>query len=230
MRGVGERGFDRDFSAGVDVKAGVTPSLTLDVTVNPDFAQAEADEQQVNLTQFSLFFPEKREFFLENSGIFYFGDIPRNHATSGRFRPPEEDLLLVLQPPHRSDRQRRAGAAVRRRAAHRARRPLRLGVMTMQSKDDEGKPGSNYTVVRVRRDVFGSSDIGAIVLSREPSGDSDDFNRVAGVDANFRFFKSLSLNGFRRAVGHAGRDDESGRRQGVDRLGRQREARCRRRS
>ena len=48
------------------------------MTINPDFAQAEADEQQVNLTQFSLFFPEKREFFLENSGIFYFGDIPRN--------------------------------------------------------------------------------------------------------------------------------------------------------
>ena len=55
----------------------MTPSLTLDVTVKPDFAQAEADEQQVNLTQFSLFFPEKREFFLENSGMFYFGDIPR---------------------------------------------------------------------------------------------------------------------------------------------------------
>ena len=67
----------------------MTPSLTLDVTINPDFAQAEADEQQVNLTQFSLFFPEKREFFLENSGIFYFGDIPRNSASgrSGSVRP-----------------------------------------------------------------------------------------------------------------------------------------------
>ena len=62
---------------GVDVKYGVTPGLTLDVTVNPDFAQVEADEQQVNLTQFSQFFPEKREFFLENSGMFYVGDTPR---------------------------------------------------------------------------------------------------------------------------------------------------------
>ena len=78
------------------MKAGLTPSLTLDVTVNPDFAQAEADEQQVNLTQFSLFFPEKREFFLENSGIFYFGDIPRNQRQASRFRPPEEDLLLFF--------------------------------------------------------------------------------------------------------------------------------------
>ena len=71
-------------TAGLDVKAGVTPSLTLDVTVKPDFAQAEADEQQVNLTQFSLFFPEKREFFLENSGMFYFGDIPRESRLATR--------------------------------------------------------------------------------------------------------------------------------------------------
>ena len=50
----------------------------------------------MNLTQFSLFFPEKREFFLENSGIFYFGDIPRNQRQTSRFRPPEEDLLLFF--------------------------------------------------------------------------------------------------------------------------------------
>ncbi len=98
MRGVGEDAVrSRLAAAGVDIKAGITPSLTLDATINPDFAQAEADEQQVNLTQFSLFFPEKREFFLENSGIFYFGDIPRNSARrSARFRPPEEDLLLFF--------------------------------------------------------------------------------------------------------------------------------------
>ena len=82
---------------GLDVKYGVTPSLTLDVTVKPDFAQAEADEQQVNLTQFSLFFPEKREFFLENSGMFYFGDIPReSRLGNARFAPPEEEMLLFF--------------------------------------------------------------------------------------------------------------------------------------
>ena len=79
------------------MKYGVTPSLTLDVTVKPDFAQAEADEQQVNLTQFSLFFPEKREFFLENSGMFYFGDIPReSRLGNARFAPPEEEMLLFF--------------------------------------------------------------------------------------------------------------------------------------
>ena len=75
--------FDNDFKAGLDFKAGVTPSMALDLTVNPDFAQAEADEQQVNLTQFSLFYPEKREFFLENSGIFYVRRHPAEPAAGG---------------------------------------------------------------------------------------------------------------------------------------------------
>ena len=65
--------LDRDFQVGIDTKWGVTPSLTLDATVNTDFAQVEADEEQVNLTRFDLFFPEKRPFFLENASTFQFG-------------------------------------------------------------------------------------------------------------------------------------------------------------
>jgi RluA family pseudouridine synthase len=196
VRGVGEGGFDRDLSAGVDVKAGVTPSMTFDATINPDFAQAEADEQQVNLTQFSLFFPEKREFFLENAGIFYIGDIPRNKRVSSRFSPPEEDLLLFFS--------RRigltdageqlplyGGARLTGRAGL-----FGVGLMTMQSEEVDERAGNNYTVARVRGNVLKSSDIGAIFLSRQPAGGSGDFNRVAGVDANFRFFKSLSINSF----------------------------------
>ncbi len=196
VRGVGEDEFGSDLTGGVDVKAGITPSLTLDVTVNPDFAQAEADEQQVNLTQFSLFFPEKREFFLENSGIFYFGDIPRNQRQTSRFRPPEEDLLLFFSRRIGLDA---TGAQVPLYGGARLTGRIgasSIGFMTMQSEEDEGRPGNNYTVVRARRDILASSDIGAIFLSREPSGDSADFNRVAGFDANFRFFKSLSINGF----------------------------------
>ncbi len=196
LRGVGEPEFGGDFSGGVDIKAGITPSLTLDATINPDFAQAEADEQQVNLTQFSLFFPEKREFFLENSGIFYFGDIPRNQRQTTRFRPPEEDLLLFFSRRiglNDSGAQEPLYGGVRLTGRAGA---FGVGLMTMQSEDTEGKPGNNYTVVRIRRDIFKSSDIGAIVLSRQPAGDSSDFNRVADIDANFRFFTSLSLNGF----------------------------------
>jgi RluA family pseudouridine synthase len=196
VRGIGGRSFDANLDGGVDLKAGITPSLTFDATINPDFAQAEADEQQVNLTQFSLFFPEKREFFLENAGIFYFGDIARNSRSAARFRPPEEDLLLFFsrriglngageqQPLH-------GGVRLTGRAGG-----FTLGVMTMQGKEHDGTPGTNYTVARVRRDVFRSSDIGAIVISREPTGSSDDFNRVVGADANFRFFRSLSVNAF----------------------------------
>src|SRR4029450_730260 len=96
-RSVGGASFDNSGQIGLDAKYGVTPSLTLDVTVKPDFAQAEADEQQVNLTQFSLYFPEKREFFLENSGMFYFGDIPRESRVGGfRFNVPEEEVLLFF--------------------------------------------------------------------------------------------------------------------------------------
>lgn len=196
VRAVGKSTFDRDLSAGVDIKAGVTPSLTFDATINPDFAQAEADEQQVNLTQFSLFFPEKREFFLENAGVFYIGDIPRNKRASSRFSPPEEDVLLFFS--------RRigltdageqlplyGGARLTGRAGG-----FGLGLMTMQSEEYQGRAGNNYTVARVRHDLFKSSDIGAIFLSRQPSGSQDDFNRVTGVDANFRFFKSFSINSF----------------------------------
>ena len=196
VRSLGGSDFTLDRSAGLDLKAGLGPSLTLDATVNPDFAQAEADEQQVNLTQFSLFFPEKREFFLENAGIFYFGDIPRNQRQTTRFRPPEEDLLLFFS---RRIGLTDAGEQVPLygglRVTGRAGK-FGLGALSMQSEADGGRQGQNYSVVRVRRDIFKNSDVGAIMLSRQPAGGSDDFNRVAGVDVNVRVLKSLSLNGF----------------------------------
>ncbi len=195
-RQVGGSEFDNDFKAGLDFKAGVTPSMALDLTVNPDFAQAEADEQQVNLTQFSLFYPEKREFFLENAGIFYVGDIPRNQRQAARFRPPEEDLLLFFS---RQIGLTDAGEQVPlyggARLTGRAG-AYGLGFMTMQSQDFLARPSENYTVARVRRDVLANSDVGAIVTSRDATGSSDDFNRVFGADANFRFFRYFSVNGF----------------------------------
>ena len=194
-RGTGGRAFDGNADVGVDLKYGVTPALTLDLTVNPDFAQAEADEQQVNLTRFSLFYPEKREFFLENSGIFYFGDIPRNTRQSSRFRPPEEDLLLFFS--------RRigltddgeqipilGGARLTGRAAG-----FGVGVLSMQTDGVDALPGTNYTVVRARRDVLRNSDVGAIFMNRQSTA-AGDYNRVVGADANFRFLRYLSWNSF----------------------------------
>jgi hypothetical protein len=196
--------FDAGAHVGLDLKYGVTPSLTLDVTARPDFAQAEADEQQVNLTQFSLFFPEKREFFLENSGMFYFGDIPReSRLGSARFAPPEEEILLFFS--------RRigltdtgdaipilAGGRLTGRAGKTG-----LGLMTIQTDSDAGRAGDNYTVLRARRDVLRNGDIGGVFLSRQSAGDGPSTapggarsNEVAGFDANFRFVKALSINGF----------------------------------
>jgi small-conductance mechanosensitive channel/CRP-like cAMP-binding protein len=195
-RAVSGKEFDNDAHAGIDLKYGVTPSLTLDVTARPDFAQAEADEQQVNLTQFSLFYPEKREFFLENSGMFYFGDIPReSRLGNARFAPPEEEILLFFS--------RRIGLtntgdpipiAAGGRLTGRVGR-TGLGLMTIQTQSDDGRDGDNYTVLRGRRDVLRNGDIGGIFLSRQSTGDGGR-NQVAGVDANFRFINALSLNGF----------------------------------
>src|SRR5581483_9254084 len=157
-REAGADRFARGEHVGVDVKYGVTPSLTLDVTVKPDFAQAEADEQQVNLTQFSLYYPEKREFFLENSGTFYFGDIPRESRLGyARFSPPEEEVLLFFS--------RRigltdagdpipieAGARLTGRAGR-----YGIGAMTIETESVDGRPADNYTVLRGRRDILGTS-------------------------------------------------------------------------
>jgi len=196
-RAVGGSSFNNAGQIGLDAKYGVTPSLTLDATVKPDFAQAEADEQQVNLTQFSLYFPEKREFFLENSGMFYFGDIPRESRVGGfRFTVPEEEVLLFFS--------RRigltdtgeqipivAGGRLTGRVG-----AYGVGAMTIQTERQGTRPGDNYTVLRGRRDILRNSDVGAIFLSRQSSGASSDRNEVAGVDANFRFMKALSINGF----------------------------------
>jgi uncharacterized protein DUF5916/cellulose/xylan binding protein with CBM9 domain len=195
-RPVAGASFDAGAHAGLDLKYGVTPSLTLDVTAKPDFAQAEADEQQVNLTQFSLYFPEKREFFLENSGTFYFGDIPReSRLGNNRFSAPEEEMLLFFS---RRIGLTSSGEAIPidagARLTGRAGR-YGVGLMTIQTDPDGSAPGDNYTVLRGRRDVLGTSDVGAIFLSRQ-STNSGDYNRVYGADANFRFHRALSINGF----------------------------------
>ena len=107
---------------GGDMKYGITPNLTADFTVNTDFAQVEIDEQQVNLTRFSLFFPEKRDFFLEGRGIFDFarGGHGRRFAAVGTTDTP----YLFYTPPHRPERRPRHSDQ-RRRSPDREDRPVR---------------------------------------------------------------------------------------------------------
>jgi hypothetical protein len=186
-RGVEDYGSRRE--VGLDVKARVLDAFTLDVTLNPDFAQVEADVQQVNLTQFSQFFPEKREFFLENSGLFYVGDAARNNRVF-TVPTPDEDLLLFFS--------RRVGVADDGRAI-----PIQaggrltgrvggtiIGAISMRTDDVTGIPGSDYGVLRVRQNLGAGSDVGAILMSRDTRGSGpglDDYNRVFGGDANIRF-------------------------------------------
>ena len=208
----------RDGDAGFDVKYGVTRGLTADFTLNTDFAQVEEDEQQVNLTRFNLFFPEKRDFFLEGQGIFNFGGQASNQAgdtpimffsrTIGINRGQPQDIL--------------AGGRLTGRQGK-----YTLGLMNIQTQDSEftGAPATNFTVLRVRRDILRLSTIGAIFTDRSESNVAlGERNNLFGVDGLFTFFQNLRINSYvarSETPGLAG-DDWSYRGQldyGADRYG-----------
>ncbi len=186
-----------DFQGGVDVKYGVTTGLIWDFTVNTDFSQVEADEQQVNLTRFNLFFPEKRDFFLENQGIFAFGSEGGGFGGGGNFAAGRtnqvQDMRLFFT--------RRVGLSDGGQALpilggtrlSGRQGAYSIGVLNIQQREDQGVPATNFSALRLRRDVLANSDIGAVLLDKEVSGPG--FNRLAGMDANFRF-GNLQLNGF----------------------------------
>ena len=195
LREPGRTGFENDLNAGVDAKIAVTRGLTLDLTVRPDFAQVEADEQQVNLTQFSQFFPEKREAFLENSGIFYVGDAARLNRVFTPPTPDDDNLLFFSRRIGiRSDRKPLeidVGARLTGVAAG-----FGIGLINMQVRGDDVTDANNYTALRLRRNVGGGSDIGFLYMQRQSTDESGNYNRVAGVDANIRFFGRLDWNSY----------------------------------
>jgi hypothetical protein len=190
---VGSGANDGDFDAGFDVKYGVTSGLTWDFTVNTDFSQVEADEQQINLTRFSLFFPEKRDFFLENSGIFQFGVGNGGGGGGGGGRQnPSQDMILFFS---RQIGLSETGTAIPilggTRLTGRAG-GFSLGVLNIQQRRLDALPSANFTALRLRRDILAQSDVGVMLLDKEVSGAG--FNRVLGADANFRFFQNLDVN------------------------------------
>lgn len=187
---VRRQGDDVDFvpDVGMDVKYGVASGMTLDLTVNTDFAQVEADERQINLTRFSLFFPEKREFFLENAPIFHFGKNARGWSlTEGREVIPFFSRRIGI-----SNGQQvpiLGGARLSGRVGK-----YRLGVLTMQSDEFKGTAATNFSVARVRRDILRNSDIGAIFINKEVGGGH--FNRTYGIDANVKLLTYLDISSF----------------------------------
>ena len=172
---------DDEVDAGLDVKWGVTRSLVLDLTYNTDFAQVEVDQQQVNITRFSLFFPEKREFFLENAGIFDFGS-PQGGGT----RPPLMKAFFSRRIGLDQGQEVPIDYGGRLTGRVGAWNVGVLGVST-DAVDEEGRsplPDELFGVFRLKRNLGERSSVGMIVTERDPSGAA--FNRLVGLDLDYK--------------------------------------------
>jgi len=196
--------------AGVDVKYGITENLTADLTYNTDFAQVEVDEQQVNLTRFSLFFPEKREFFLESRGTFNFasggvgGGFGGGPGGGGGNTPTlfysrriglQDNVVVPIL----------GGGRVTGKVG-----AFDVGVLSIQTRDVEESsiPTTNFSVVRLRRDIFSRSNIGVLFENRSRALDPETSgsNQAWGVDATFGITNELSLLGYYAQTHTEGRD------------------------
>ncbi|MEC7386835.1 MAG: DUF5916 domain-containing protein, partial [Gemmatimonadota bacterium] len=176
-----KKGSDTKINAGIDIKASFTSNSTLDLTYNTDFAQVEADNVQVNLTRFSLFFPEKREFFLERAGLFQFGAPRETEVFFSRRVGLDSDIV--------------GGGRFTGQAG-----PISIGAMSLRTSDisDPGSVGNPLdlssgawnSVTRVRGNVLPRTTVGGIVTSKEAVAGH---NRVAGADLQSRFWSSSSL-------------------------------------
>ena len=188
---------ERNGDFGLDVKVGITQNLTADFTYNTDFAQVEVDEQQVNLTRFSLFFPEKREFFLEGSGIFGFarGGIGGGFGGGGGgfFGGGNAPTLFYSR---RIGLQ--GGAVVPILGGGRVTGklgPFDVGALNIQTDDERisGAESTNFTVVRVKRDILRRSAIGGILTNRSVSLVGDGASQAYGVDGTFAFYENIQM-------------------------------------
>ena len=180
-----------DGDLGLDVKYGVTQNLTADFTYNTDFAQVEVDAQQVNLTRFSLFFPEKREFFLEGRGIFEFGGARQRASV---FQTDTDTPFLFFS--------RRVGLSQGRtvpivggaRLTGKVGR-YTIGLLDIQTDDevDAGALATNFGVVRLKRDILRRSAVGVMFTGRSKSTLVDGSNQTYGLDATFGFHDNLRI-------------------------------------
>ena len=176
-----------NFSFGGDAKIGLTPSLNLDLTVNPDFSQVEVDQQVLNLERFEVFFPERRQFFLENADLFgSFGDRRINpffsrRIGSARVIDQNGDESTIQNP-----------ILYGARLSGKLDKNWRTGLLNMQTaRDDEyDLPSYNFTVAALQRKLFSRSNIGMIFVNKQALTDTDNedfyqsYNRVIGLDYN----------------------------------------------
>ena len=174
---------DVSSNVGFDGKYSITQNLTADFSYNIDFAQAEADEQQVNLTRFSLFFTEKREFFLDNAGLYEFGrgggDVP----------------MLFYSRRIGLDQGRQIPVVVGGRLTGRVGRNA-IGVVNIQTGERGTTRATNFSVVRLRRDVLRKSNIGLVATNRSVATSGGGASVAYGVDGTFAFFDNLAINAY----------------------------------
>ncbi len=170
---------------GLDVKYGITQNLTADFTYNTDFAQVEADEQQINLTRFSLFFPEKREFFLENRDIFSFGSSQNFGGDTPQLFYSRRIGLDAGRPVPIQGGGRLTGRVGR----------YSVGAMNIQTDDSStGALATNFSVLRVKRDILRGSSIGMMATRRSIGQTQPSANNAYGVDGAFKFFNDLNID------------------------------------
>ena len=175
---------------GLDAKLGITDGLTADFTLNTDFAQVEADEQQINLTRFSLFFPEKREFFLENAGTFSFGGV----SVGGFGGAGDAPILFYSRRiglESGGEVPLRAGGRVTGRVGR-----YSLGLINIQADEveDAGVVGTNFSVLRLKRDILRRSAVGVMATGRSVDSRGGGANYAYGVDSTFGFYDDLTIN------------------------------------
>lgn len=190
-----------EWDGGLDLKYGITPSLTLDVTLNTDFAQVEADDQQINLDRFSLFFPEKRPFFLENAGLFRVGGRSSSRGGVELFFSRRIGLAGGQPVPILG------GVRLSGKAGG-----MNVGFLNMQTDESGDLHGNNFTVARVNREYRNRSRAGVLVVNRQGTGSlapDGDFNRTYAVDGQIGVGEHTELTAWAAQTetpGLAGRD------------------------
>jgi hypothetical protein len=185
--------FDNDgqLNAGLDFKYGLTRSLIVDATYRTDFAQVEEDLQQINLTRFSVFFPEKREFFIEGQGIFDFGGVQAGNS------PGDVPLLFFSRQIGISQGQAvpvLGGARLTGRSG-----PFSIGALNIQTEDEPSARAvsTNFSALRVKRNLLRRSNVGIMATRRGPAiGGSGAPSYTFGADATLLFFKSINVTSY----------------------------------
>jgi hypothetical protein len=176
-------GSDRwNYNIGGDIKYAVTPSLNLDVTVNPDFSNVSVDRQVTNLNRFSIFFPEQRQFFIENSDLF-------SQFGFSQIRPFFSRKIGLVNDPNNPGSLQPISIPIGARLTGNIDDNWRVGLLSMQTAASEqyNLESQNYTVAAAQRRVFGRSNIGLIFVNRQGNNfneQGNNFNRTLGADFN----------------------------------------------